>query len=251
MTSVLNTLVGQATGRTRPRLRPRVPSLFEGALEAGATLDVTHDARSPVVEPQNPGGQPEGVRQGGPRAGGVTEEAPRAAQFPLLPPQRSPGQSLSVDPAPAHAPAAISSPRSKGHPAMQPPDPAPTPPAATGWQRPTLAEGPRSLAETPATASAPRQQWPPPTEDHADDAPPQLLPQQEPDRRGTAEPASHAEPPQPASPSHAAVPAAPEITIHIGRIDLRQPASPQVRKKTARPDKPATSLSDYLNGSGG
>lgn len=210
MSSVLTQLVGRATGAVVPGLRPRLPSLFEPGL----------------------------------RAAGFAEQA---VEIPA-------GLSRRDDaPAPLPRPAAVPDLAKRPVPAVPAPKvarPGPEQPAADA----SPARAPHQGAD-PSSAPIQPPRHPSPASKAVDGAvppaPPPLLPEIPPDRaRATLIARLASDQPRPAgsaAPARTEPAPEPEITIHIGRLDIRSdlpaPAAPGAAAASRLP-----SLSDYLRG---
>jgi hypothetical protein len=240
---VLQRLVDQATGTATPGLRPRLPARFETAAPDPGLHEIHHE----VPAPSTPTPQP-------PDPAMVTRR--QDDEGPVRPPPESlqpPAAMAEPAPPPTHARPEPDLTPPKAHPAPLAPPPPPllpqAPAARMAMWTPPAAPPPR--VET-VSAEDPRPASPPPRRRQT--APEPLLPPAEPlpstilERETPEHPARSADATQP---DELPAASAPEITIHIGRLDIRaeapKPARPQ-RQVTTRPSMPT--LADYLRGSG-
>lgn len=251
MSGALQRLVRQSTTATLQGLRPRLPSRFESGGLAG--LVETRSEIRAAVRKRLGARAPASVRgiSAKPRARLHTAEpqAPSDARPPPAPTEEARSEPRHVDSGEAaprrDRPAATTSPTPESvepEPLLPRTDAAPEPPLAprsgpSGPSRVSLAGN--ALAETGhAQDPAPH----PPAEPPAPLLPTDLVaPAALPDGSPVAE---RAEPKRPG-----AVAAEPEITIHIGRLDIH--ADPPRRAPRAAPAERIStlpSLSDYLRG---
>ncbi|WP_299844398.1 hypothetical protein [uncultured Paracoccus sp.] len=222
MSGVLQRLVARATGAETPGLRPRLPGMFEGGAGALGFREIADE----VVAPQVPEArQAESVpphTQFRPAA--PAEHAnPPARPAPLLPPTQAPSQPPTVA-----AQSAV----------IEPTAIADRPPAVS-----FKPAAPRVSTVTPTLAPDPMRPAPLPL---LQVQPPERLEHSITTRLVETMPARpHSAPHQPAD---AAPEPEPEITIHIGRLDIR--SEPPAPRSAPRPSPQASlpSLADYLRG---
>lgn len=213
MSGILAQLVGRATGAVAPGLRPRLPSRFElGLPAAGFSDEATDIPASPVVLPDR-------------------DEAPAPLRR-LAAARAAADQPTPIAVAPKIAPAAAEQPFARSASAGVPEGKPDRPPASL------LPPHSAPLVRNALEGAAPP-------------APPPLLPavafgrvQATIFERLTGDQPRPAGPAVPAGTEHAPEP---EITIHIGRLDIRSdapaPAPPRLPAARSLP-----SLSDYLRG---
>lgn len=251
MAGAFQRLIGRATGAEPGGLRPRLPALFEPSGEQAGFDDREHTV--PVSAPSKPE-----LRRS------VPPSAPAAAPRSIVDPEQRAAASDAQDTAPvaSQTPGSVPStfrnatqPRDVPEQAIPAPllrtevTSAPTLPAAreTARDTPFQASPLPDMKEEPA--SHPNQQI---AQGDVPDPPRPLLRELTPDEEArqtglqTARPGSAEA--RPAAKDEAAQP---EITIHIGQLDVRsaapQPVAPQRPAPRARN---LPSLSDYLRGRG-
>ncbi len=239
--SILSRLVARANGTATPGLRTRLPSHFEAgnsaAQEGFFTVQEDVPAR-PTPEPHSP----------------PVAEAPQHRQQDTPRAEPPPGEHNLHNPEP---PAPLQPPAQKADTQMAEPTVLPTeaPKVPSSGQnqtpQPLLPETPPSevhITHLEQAASEPERQ---PIARIETSAPEPLLPADKatvvehiPHAVAATAPKQHSQ-----APLSTAEPNPPEITIHIGRIDLRSdaPRPAQSRTPAKRPTLP--SLSDYLKGS--
>lgn len=250
MAGAFQRLIGRATGAEMAGLRPRLPALFESSGDQAGFDERQQEASVPASS------RPELRRS-------VPPPAPAAAPRSIADPERRAAASDVQAQAPIEAQSSGLAP-SRSLNATQPPDassPAiPAPLLRTEvTSAPTSPAGPETTGETPShaaplpemrqePASHPNRQI---AQGELPDPPRPLLQELTPDRaakenRHIAQ--APAASPRP-DPRDEAV--QPEITIHIGQLDVRsatpQPVAPQRSAPRARN---LPSLSDYLRGRG-
>lgn len=220
MSGVLQRLVERAAGTEMPGLRPRLPGLFESGTGDAGLVEVAGEAAAPQAE--------------GSRSAMPLPVPPQV--LPTIPPEH----------------------------AAPPPRPAPLLPAAETATRSTIAAPspePLPFAAEPAPASSARHPVEArvaepdsplaPLVERTRPAPPPLLPAEPPERlvRIIRTRLTESLPPAPRPAGTAiAAPAEPEITIQIGRLDIRSetPAPRAAPRPSPQPSLP--SLADYLRG---
>lgn len=245
MAGAFQRLIARATGAPTSGLRPRLPTLFEGSVGQNGFEVIQHE--TPVSEPAHP------QTQQAPRAR-ATAPSPQTTDRPI--PEAIPSFSKTAQPVPPapRAAAPVQHPLAAQPQERRPtqPEPAPLLPARPAPQ-PSFGV---HAAERNVTASTTA----PVAADRNDQAtpetppPPPLLQPRWPETVTPPEPGAASA----ASASRTAAlfakhtePPAPEITIHIGQLDIRsaqaQPIAPQRPAPTTRN---LPSLSDYLRGRG-
>ncbi|WP_157935884.1 hypothetical protein [Paracoccus zhejiangensis] len=220
MSGILQRLVGRATGAETPGLRPRLPGRFEGGAGELGFREVADEVVAPQIPDAKQAEEVPAEGQGRPSAPAEPAASP-IRPAPLLPPAHAPSQPrvAAAEPATAEPPAIA------GHA-----------PAA-----PLEAAEPRVSTVTPSLAPDPIRSAPPP-----------LLPVQPHERLEQAITTRLVEhtPAHPHSVPLQLTEAAPEpeITIHIGRLDIRSD-TPAPRPASRAPQQPSLpSLADYLRG---
>lgn len=239
-------MIARATGKVRPGLRPQLPSRFEDTPIA-TEVDLSppkddHPATASGMNPDPPAAR-ESVLTPEPTEPERTEDQGHAplSTSSTIPPLPATALSLALRP-----PVDSDRPHKK---ALQPiedrkedePPPLRSHVRPGTRQRPSHTSDPTAIATDHAPLSGPDML-------NDDEAPSPLLPR-DPNMASeqikqvidTAPSLSPQRPPE-------AKEVPPEITIHIGRLELRsETPKPQVRRKTAAPSK-VSSLSDYLQG---
>lgn len=249
MAGAFQRLIARATGAPTTGLRPQLPSLFETSGGHVGFEEIQQDTpvRSPAtaqsqpsVAPSDPASMPQTTINSEP--GAVAAKAPAAAPDPRDA-QTSAPQSRSL---PAQS--------KQQHPLQDHVQPAPllskhSPNTARTTTRSAVTSPP---LKTEADQGADRPHTDTPYE--ATPPPPPLLETTTPDATGNVETREAPTAPYPTAASNAAAnteAAAPEITIHIGQLDIRseqpQPVAPQ---RPAPRTRNLPSLSDYLRGRG-
>ncbi len=243
--SALARLAALASGRASSRLRPVLPARFEPGGFGEEEFSERHDetpappatapdrAAEPVPQTLAPpaGPRTRAAPSGPPAGRTLAPETPEAASkappAPLIDvpePTLRDVQSASTDPA-MPAPDALPPPQPSGRKEQLAPH-APVAPFATA---PAVSD---AAPPPPLLPPAPRPGFDPEPAPSAAKS----------DRRAPAAPAVSSTPPAPP----------PEITIHIGRIELREAAPPP--RERPRPERRApqvTPLGDYLKGGSG
>jgi hypothetical protein len=240
MSDVLVRLLGRATGEAQAGLRPRVPTLFErgfaetGFLESAAVVLADRPPPEPAVE-----ATAAPARQ--------RDRAPDATESPLpeVPPREPPADAALLRPARA-APRVPES--ASGRQAAPEAAPDARPPVPLIAEVPTRPAPVLPVPPPAATDGAAE----PGSDTHAPGPPAQLLPAEPAKRvhervvermtgtRAGAQPAAAVQPSAPA--------AEPEISIHIGRLDIRADAPEPAPRRGPPPTRSLLSLSDYLRG---
>lgn len=241
MSGVFQRMIGRATGAAPSGLRPRLPSRFETDLSEGGFAETA--AEIPATAAPD---APEAVRPDAPRQRRATRPAPTP---PEAAPTTPPEPHRAVRPAPA-PPEAAPAPLSEGENAPAPPPPVlplavhahPMSPAPD-LQEPAPPHEPPASGETIPTTRSPADAATP-------DQPRPLLP---PDPTGARAPeilpGAIPAPDMRLGDATEQAPSEPEITIHIGQLDLRTqpPHAPKPRPR-ATPAGTLPSLADYLRG---
>ena len=242
--SVLTRLVARAMGQAAPGLTPRLPGRFETGGGGGEPIEVdlrTVAALARVPEAARREAPPVRQTPRGHHAASETGERPASAQPSEAPAPEAPGPLAPriAEPEPA---------RAEPHDRPEPEELIVT---ALASHQPTAHPDvpPRPLALQAEHASEERR------DATRERAPEVLLPDAPPpvERGRSPEPAGALSPPFRAAPvgrnRQAAGPEPPEITVHIGRIDVVM--APEERKGAKRPEprRPQmTELGDYLRG---
>jgi hypothetical protein len=247
VTGVVNRLLARATGRERSTLHLRRPARFErgptrlGSREALPSEELDERAAAPLraAEPEPSSGPRPVPRETGHASEGRPHRAP-----PAPAPETRPDAPPSANP---------------GAPVATPPDPRANaverlelPPASRAKARAMRRAAPGSTpAAEQATAASPAPPPPARPRDPPDAAAPLLD-----NRPGPSSDAPERHP-LAASPrrmeramslDRAAPQPLPDLTIHIGRVDLRTEPPRPARVRTARPAPRLPSLADYLRG---
>jgi len=244
MAGALQRLVARATGSSSTGLHPRVPAFFGTHAAQSGFEDISQDIPAPAMETTHPAQPTASMRETS------VEHEPSAAVL------KQPAQATSAPAQPLRQPP----------PAQQPPGQAAQRVARQPQPEPLLNERPLATGKTAPDPSAPVRPTQTlghePTADavRADvrapdlDPPPPLLQMAAQHRNDPADAAASTIPP-PApfaslSSQHTES-AQPEITIHIGQLDIRseQPA-PIAPQRPAPATRNVPSLSDYLRGRG-
>ena len=255
MTGVLKRLVAHATGQAASRLRPRPRSRFETPSKRNQQDALALHEETLVRRPA--------VNEAAPEAIEVPDDGPRDPMraAPQRSAERSSGDRRTVEATPAEparesAPDPLSTRREPALPRRLPgralsfpfeasEDGTTTPGAESRMGAGSPGAGRRGGVGVRAQAPvADEAGAPAPLIPGAEDAPPEGF------ARISTPPA--ARPLRRTSFRQQAEPAPPDITIHIGRIDLRsETAKPERRPRRSRPETKLTSLGDYLkNGAG-
>jgi hypothetical protein len=224
MSGVLTRLVGRATGTQVPGLRPRLPALFEGDARSAGFLEVAAESPAPPAnaETAEPVSAPSQHRSAAER----DPLSQTAHPAPLVPPSKSAGLVEPVDAPPAASPAT------------------PAQPPLRSAAQPVDAREARPLAPPSPIASS---EVPP--------APSPLLPVQPArdlaQRIATLSAGMAPGLPRPVA-AEVVAPTEPEITIQIGRMDIRaESPAPRPAQPRASPAASLPSLADYLRGGRG
>ena len=248
MTGVLQRLIGRATGELSAGLRPRLPSRFEsGIRETGIQEILAEDTAPRATAPlEQPDSNTDRVNSSARRR---TAKSPVAepAPAPPQPPRTCRPESQPIADTPV---AAEDTSRFTSTPASPL---APLLPAAPQTSTASLVAAltPDTRQNQPALGDAPQQQ--PERHDLPQAAPPPLLPLDPTPSftdtlseaaRGQRIPSANSEK---AAPEEAS---APEITIHIGQLDIRAEQPKPTGAAARRADRPRQmpALSDYLRG---
>lgn len=244
MAGAFQRLVARATGAPAAGLRPRLPTVFETSGAQQGFEEIQQETSVSTPTPPRP------LRAEPPSSPETTHQAAVDTVAKAMP--------TNAAPASVHAPS--EKPRNEihaDHPVerMQPPvQPAPLLSEKPAPFSETLA--PLNVTSSLAMTNAEQSPEPQPTEKSADtlDPPAPLLRMSSPheaDRSGTLDSTTAPASSRTANASAQTTTAAPEITIHIGQLDVRseqpQPVAPQRPAPRAR-NMP--SLSDYLRGRG-
>jgi hypothetical protein len=235
MMGVLARLVARATGQAPPALRPRLRSRFEGSPGTGLVEEATERA-APPASPSREAPVPHETRREEPPL-----ERPLAASGAAEPLGRV---------AEEHRRAA---PIERETPTARPRAPHPAPPPALMPAEPLQAEAQRPAPAAPTRGVPARVELAREPTVLAGRAPPLLLDPAPPSAIRWPEPSTEAVAGGVAAPPVGARAASeaptPEISIHIGRIELRSDApKPERAARRTRPAVP--SLGDYLRGKG-
>lgn len=260
MSSTLQRLVGRATGHASTSLRPRRPARFETGLGSGLQ-EVHVEHVSPASRRDRALREPSIDRPLSAERGDVTalptDEPPRLlAEQPGVVREAAAAPRHAVDPAPPLAPvsgAPLPAPLVPSPPARTPGEMHVAGPAARGTAAdrsgsPTLDAPERDALgrddDRRATSSR--------RDSEARRAPEPLLPPDRSASLGETLAAALTQPgaaPASAAPADADEAGPPEITIHIGRLDIRTDAPrPAPTRTRAAPARSLPSLSDYLRG---
>lgn len=246
MSGVLQRLVGRATGQVSEGLQPRLPARFESATREPGLNEIRSEespAPSPPAASEPEVSTPLSRRAHAPAIDAPAEPmqppaAPVEGTFPSTPTEvHVAGQPIDHAPPPADLEAAAPAPLLPQIAAMQTFS-AETPHRESTKQIPGGASQVLNAETVPVRPDPPR-------------SPPEpLLP------ADTAASPLEAPAIAPATPRTEAAPIPdnaepPEITIHIGRLDIRTEAQkPSPPKRPATQPRAMPSLSDYLRGSG-
>ncbi len=242
--SVLTRLVARAKGQAAPGLTPRLPGRFETGSGGDEPMEVherTAAGPAPVPEAARREAPPGRQTPRGHHAASATGKRPAAAQpFKATAPEaQGPLAPRIAEPVPARA-----EPRTR-----------PEPVELIVTTR--ASQAPPAHPDVPPSPLSPRAERPSGERRDAtrENAPEVLLPDAPPpvERRRPPDPAGARSPPVRTAPigrnRQAAAPEPPEITVHIGRIDVVM--APEERKGAKRPEphRPQmTELGDYLRG---
>lgn len=236
MSDVLQRLVGRATGEVAGGLRPRRPSRFESTLRETARVAVNAEAGAP------PAAAPDRVRRDdpGPTPARGAEPVPAIATAAPRPPAAPPA-STPAPGDPTAPPADRNAPTQGGRRRAADPQ-SPPPPAAAPLADPRTDEPAGTRGHPGAPPPRPGSATPPPL------LPPRPLPGLAEDFRSALGPAP---PPPETSRTRGpeTEPSPPDVTIHIGQLDVRSEAPPArrpARDAAGRAGLP--SLADYLRG---
>lgn len=246
MTDILTRLTNQAAGRSSSRLRTKTPSRFEAAgfeTTGFETADLGETEAFTTANSDAPNPPPPGIE--GRRTSGMrTNKAPDVPQSQ----QHSDHTSdIHLPPAPLLTPQPS---LSTTNPVALPTQTVQPEPEMRSRERSTPARGLEPVTTQPSQPKVDHtiETTVTPVQPHSTEPPAPLLPPepQKPinfDTQTTREPAS-----QPQNRAMASHTAPPEITIHIGRIELRTDAAKSEKRPHKRPKPDVASLSDYLKG---
>ncbi len=242
--SLLTRLVARATGRAAAGLTPRLPGRFETgsagaeppevhgrtvAAPARAAEAVRREAPLPRTARHSEGPAPEGQETRAPAA--LSERSAPDLPEPLPPPAETPNAG-------------------RAEPRQAPEPPGPIVAAQAGHDTPEDREAARQHLPPGPPLRGPKPQRP-----AVERAPDVLLSEPPPfdRRRRPSDPGGEIRPPFRAPPvtrnRQTAAPEPPEITVHIGRIDVVMTPDERKGAKRAEPRPPRmTDLGDYLRG---
>ena len=248
MTGVLQRLIGRATGELSAGLRPRLPSRFESGTRETGMQEIHAEDTAPraAAPPDQPDSNAEHVSSSSKSLAAkrpVAEQAPAPLQAPRT--CRPESQPIADTPVTAEDTSRlVSTPSSSPAPLL--PTASPT---STG--SPVTALAPDTRSNHPTLGDAPQQQ--PERHDPLQAAPPPLLPlDPTPPFADAVSEAARGQPIPPANPQKAVLEkaSAPEITIHIGQLDIRteQPKPTGAPARRAGRPRQMPALSDYLRG---
>lgn len=233
--NILARLTAQATGAKTSRLRPKLPGRFESTGQTGEGFSVISEeipAERPAFRPEAPEAGPEAPHP----STGTGSAPPRQSLRAVLPDKSVEPETTLPLPFPRQpvGERRTEQPVSMRHRIEQDATPEPFQEVRSGTKARAVAQvrpSDRALPPQPLLPQAASAQF-------ARAAP--LIRGSAPHVQGEAAP------PFIATPN----PAAPEITIHIGRIDLREAAPTQTaaKSKASKRDRPVSKLGDYLKG---